>query len=249
MTIFIKSENKVITLNAREIAPARATQTMFGDAEQVSGGLAIAVPGELKGYWELHKRYGVLKWADLVRPTIKLATEGHVVSDYLAGILKSRETVIRASKSLARIYINPKTRKPYVAKDRIKRPELAKTLEMIAREGGVDQFYGGKFTEEVAAEIQAKHGGIISVEDFRNYRVTWGKPVAANLTGGRKLYAHPLPGSGDMLVFMMNTLHEYLPKGKDPVSFVRMAEAMKFAYAFRTKLGDPRSNQEVAKVK
>ena len=40
------------------------------------GGKSIGVPGELKGLWELHKRYGSLPWDSLIQPTIDLATNG-----------------------------------------------------------------------------------------------------------------------------------------------------------------------------
>lgn len=36
------------------------------------GGLAVAVPGELKGLWELHQKYGKMNWSDLIQPNIEL---------------------------------------------------------------------------------------------------------------------------------------------------------------------------------
>lgn len=93
MTIYTKDTRKVETLIARERAPAAANETMFnGMPEEASqeGGLSIAVPGELAGLWELHQKYGALKWADLVAPTIKLCEEGHVMSKYLHTIIASR---------------------------------------------------------------------------------------------------------------------------------------------------------------
>lgn len=103
MTIYTKETRKVDTLIARERAPAAATETMFNgmpeEASQV-GGLSIAVPGELAGLWELHQKYGVLDWADLIEPTIKLCEEGHVMSSYLYNILSSRTQRILDNPSL-----------------------------------------------------------------------------------------------------------------------------------------------------
>lgn len=98
MTIYSKETRKVETLVAREKAPAAANETMYnGLPEKASqvGGLSIAVPGELAGLWEIHQKYGVLKWEELIEPTIKLCEEGHVMSRYLYGIIESRtETIL-----------------------------------------------------------------------------------------------------------------------------------------------------------
>lgn len=103
MTIYTKKSGVVESLIARERAPAAANQTMFtGLSEEASqvGGLSIAVPGELSGLWALHQKYGVLKWADLVEPSIKLCEEGHVMSNYLHSIISSRTERILANPGL-----------------------------------------------------------------------------------------------------------------------------------------------------
>lgn len=42
----------------------------------------MAVPGELKGYWAAHQRFGRLPWADLIQPTIELCEKGYNISDH-----------------------------------------------------------------------------------------------------------------------------------------------------------------------
>lgn len=48
---------------------------MFSDdpATSLFGGLAIGVPGELRGLEEAHRRWGTLPWKSLVMPAAKLA--------------------------------------------------------------------------------------------------------------------------------------------------------------------------------
>lgn len=65
-----------------------------------SGGLSVAVPGELKGYWELHRRYGKLQWSDLFEPTIKLLQRGIYVSGYLANLINVLAVEIISSPTL-----------------------------------------------------------------------------------------------------------------------------------------------------
>ena len=95
MTIFIKSENKSYFLNAREMAPLASNETMFTDTNSSStnGPLAIAVPGELKGYDEAKKRFGnpQLSLMDLFKPTIDLCEKGFKVTRSLERAIKKFE--------------------------------------------------------------------------------------------------------------------------------------------------------------
>lgn len=73
---------------------------MFNNASSTVGGLAIAVPGELRGYGELHKAYGRLPWADLVKPTAELCRNGHRITEYMGRVLKTHRDRIMAEPSM-----------------------------------------------------------------------------------------------------------------------------------------------------
>lgn len=79
-----------------------------------TGGLAVAVPGELMGYWEAHKKYGRLQWFELFQPAIKLCETGARVNNYLAAYLAEKEPMIKNESSLAEILINPDTNKTWI---------------------------------------------------------------------------------------------------------------------------------------
>lgn len=137
MTIYIKNRNLVECMDAREVAPEQATEKMF--AENLSnsspvGGLSIAVPGELKGLWELHKRHGKLPWSETLKPAIQLCRKGIEVTDYLTTIFKMKEKEIRDNPSLSKIFINEATKELWKTGDRMKRLNLAHTLEIIGKE-------------------------------------------------------------------------------------------------------------------
>ena len=97
-TIFIKNTNKIVTLNAREVAPLGAHKNMFEEASSTEGGLSIAVPTEVKGLFELHQRYGKLSWSEIIEPVAEVAENGFKVNNYLAAVLVNREAKIRAIK-------------------------------------------------------------------------------------------------------------------------------------------------------
>lgn len=102
MTLYTKETGKTETLNSREVAPLRADENMFGGDPELSsrGGLSVAVPGELKGYWYVHQRYGKLPWSTLVEPSIDLCLKGHLVTPYLSELFKSQEQKLLDSPTL-----------------------------------------------------------------------------------------------------------------------------------------------------
>lgn len=53
------------------------------------GGLAIGVPGEVKGLEEAWRMFGRLPWAELVQPSIEIARNGFKVSDTILGAIAS----------------------------------------------------------------------------------------------------------------------------------------------------------------
>lgn len=171
MTIYTKETGVVETLDAREVAPLASTEDMFVANPEAAktGGLAIAVPGELKGYFEAHKKYGKLPWKDIFSPIVELCRNGHKVSRYLEKVLKNREKQILNEPSLKEVFINPDTNHTWRQGDVLKRLRLAETLTKIAEEGA-DALYSrnGSLLRPFVEDIQ-NFGGIITEEDLLNY--------------------------------------------------------------------------------
>lgn len=239
MTIWDASSKTANYLDARETAPAKATENMFnGNATLAQfGGLAIAVPGELAGYWAAHRKYGKLKWSELFEPAIALCETGSVVNDYLAKYLLNKEKLIRQQSSLVEILIDQATNTTWKAGDRIKRPRLAETLKSIA-EHGPDIFYNGSIGENLIKEIR-EVGGIMEMDDLRNYKVNWMAPLQTKI-GSMTVVAAPPPGSGAILTFIMNVLNGIIaPVDNQSFMWQRFVETFKWAYAKRTELADP----------
>lgn len=245
--MYSKSDGKAETLIARETAPLSAFESMFVNVSSVSGGKSIAVPGELKGYWELHKKYGKLPWARLFQPTIELCRKGHIVSNYLANILKRGRKTILSHPTLAEIYIDQLTKDIYKVGDRIKRLKLAETLELIAKEGADTLYNNGTLAQRLVKDIRDE-GGNVTIEDLMNYEVRWEKPVVANLQNNKTLYSLSVPGSGPMITFVVNVLNGFLTEGPTVKSMHRIAEAFKYAYARRSELADERFVPEAIEV-
>lgn len=72
MLHYSQKDNKITAFDARETAPAASSYDMFNNKSKTKGGLSVAVPGELRGYWKAHKMFGNLKWNKLFQPAIEM---------------------------------------------------------------------------------------------------------------------------------------------------------------------------------
>lgn len=66
----------------------------------IAGGLAIAVPGEVKGFYTAWEEFGKLPWNDLVQPTIDMLDRGVIVEAGLANVVRQNENRIRLNPGL-----------------------------------------------------------------------------------------------------------------------------------------------------
>lgn len=239
-TLYLKKESKAVTIIARETAPAASTADMFVKNFKLAkrGGLAAAVPGELKGYWEMYKKYGgKAPWKELFTDAIKMCEEGIPVSKGLADqIRNNRDQILRTPGLRERL----QNERGELAKfgEVIKLPTLARTLKLVAEEGpGV--LYNGSLTSGFVKDIQ-DNGGIFTEQDMNSYQVRWEEPVHVQLTAGINFYSAGPPASGQLLGFMLKVLNGTLKPNMDSITNTSIiTETFKYAYALRSHFGDP----------
>lgn len=236
-TIYHKESGKVDTVLSRERAPLASTENMFRNMTEVKGILSVAVPGELKGYYEMHEKYGRVPWKTLIQPTIDLCRSGHIVTEYLARVLELKRKDIFESSSLKEVFVNPETNDLWKTGDKIRRLKYAETLEIIAEEGA-DTMYteNGTIVNLLVNEIQ-ELDGILTIEDFVNYKTEWRDSISSKLRGNYTLHSTPIPSSGMILSFILNVMSGFEPSFS--VKFIhQMIESFKYGYAKRSHLGD-----------
>jgi len=239
-------QGRQLALDFRERAPAAASANMFLDAggEVVPGAsldthLAVGVPGTVAGLFKAHAEHGRLPMARLIAPAIRLAERGFVVSHELAGLLRlHRDRLARWPGSRAVFFRHGE---PLAAGDTLTQPDLARVLRLLSRHGA-DAFYRGGIGDQIVAEMR-RHGGRLAKADLLDYRVVARPPVTADYRGYQVVSMPPPSSGGVHLVQMLNILSGY-PLAEYGAGSSRalhvMAEAMKLAYADRSKyLGDP----------
>ncbi len=247
--MWLARERKVRALDFREAAPAGASRDMFlrgGRADPAlsrDGGLAVAVPGAVKGYAELARRFGTRPLRELVEPAARIAESGWTIGLLDRRSAEERLGCLRTDPAAAREFLVPGPggeRVPPEPGSRGRRPELARTLRLLGRDP--DAFYRGPLAARIAAAARAR-GGVLSEADLAAYRVREREPLWGSYRGHR-LATMPLPSAGGAIVVGLLQALE----GEDPVAggyrperFLHaFAEVEKRLFARRAGLlGDP----------
>ena len=233
--------NDPIMLDYRETAPAQAHRDIFVGMPanaSIFGGLAAAVPGEVRGWEQLHKLYGRLPWHEILAPVVTITRRGFRVPSQLYDRLLLFEGPICEDPALGRIYC-PHGRLVQTG-EVIRLPDLARTYEAIARHGP-DAMYAGPIAERMVKAVQAA-GGIMTMDDLRSYRVMVRMARSITYRNAYRIWATSMPSSGSVVLSALKTMEHFPDMPYDPHDALhthRLIEATKYAYGERTRFGDP----------
>lgn len=223
---------KLHALNASGVAPAAATPDKFKDGMKSAGPLAAVVPGLVRAWDVLHKKFATQPWAQLLAPAIDIA-DGHPISFVMGERLAEDTSKLAKDPGCAGLYL-PGGR-PMQIGETLRQTALAKTLRRIAKDGA-DEFYKG----ETARHLAAAHrhaGGLITEADLAAYAPIWTEAVSTQYRSHRVSVLPPNTCSA-FLLMQLDGLSA-LTSGElvaDPVR--RMAyqmSAMKAAFAAGTE--------------
>jgi gamma-glutamyltranspeptidase/glutathione hydrolase len=231
-------------IDFRERAPEKASRNMYLDAkgeltkDSIEGWRSSGVPGSVRGFEMALTKYGKRTWADNMAPAVELASKGFPVSYALAEGLKGSRN-LAASPESKRIF--QKNGAFYDVGETLVQPELAQTLERISK-NGPNEFYEGETAKRFADEM-ARHGGIISLADLKNYKAIERTPLTGKYKNYTIITSPPSSSGGIALLEMLGILEgtNYEKAGSGSASVIHyQAEAMRRAYADRNEyVGDP----------
>lgn len=243
-----KATGEATTFDFREKAPQSATPTMFLNADGSiayartdSGWLAPGVPGTVRGMELAHKALGKLPWRDVVLPASQLAARGFPLSRALAEDLNEQLRTSFAPFPASMAAYGKPSGKPWRAGERLRLPDLARTLRAIA-DSGADAFYTGWIADSLDAQMRA-HGGAITKQDLANYRAVERAPLHGSYLGYEVIAMGPPSSGGTVLLEVLNQLEalnaERFARTSSDYLHLRI-EAARRAYLDRARfLGDP----------
>jgi gamma-glutamyltranspeptidase/glutathione hydrolase len=246
MTIQFADGRKTF-VDFRERAPLAATANMYLDSvgnvikdSSTAGHLAVGVPGSVAGYETALAKYGTMKRADLIAPSIRLAEEGFVLDQGDVDLLASATDDFRIDPATRAIFLKPDG-SAFQPGDRLVQKDLGQTLRQI-RDGGAAGFYKGPVAQAIVASSQAGKG-IITQRDLDAYKVRELAPVECDYRGYHIVTAPPPSSGGAIICEILNILEGYPLNDwgfRSAQAMHVQIEAMRHAYVDRNSyLGDP----------
>ena len=245
--VYRNAKGKFFALDYREKAPLASTKDMYLDAsgnvipeKSMVGIFSVGVPGTVAGMEEMHRKFGLLPWKDLIQPAIDIARNGHALTSREArGLNANKLDFIKENKGNSYL-INPNNI-DWKKDDQLIQMDLANTLERILRYKSKG-FYQGKTAELIIGEMN-RLNGIITQKDLNGYKPVWRKPIVQSYKNFQIIGMPPPSSGGIALAQLMGMVQKYpLSKwGVTSDSTVQlMIESERRVFADRAKwLGDP----------
>jgi gamma-glutamyltranspeptidase/glutathione hydrolase len=238
---YIAKEHRVVFFNGTGPAPRLATLDQYRKLGEIptTGPYAVSVPGAVAGFDMAWKQYGSLDYHTLLKPAIEAAARGHVLSEWSASnYLEVLPILLKYPASVRALLPNAQ---PPHAGELFPQPDLAHTLETLARDGA-DSFYRGSVAH-MTADSYEKAGGLLRFEDLSGFRAERTEPVHTNYKG-YDIYAAAPNSQGAVLLLALKILEGLDLKSmgfNSPAYLHVLAEAMKLAFADRDQyIADPR---------
>jgi gamma-glutamyltranspeptidase/glutathione hydrolase len=241
---FRKGDKKPFVINYRERAPESSEREHFlkdngsVDPEATAfGPRSVCVPGTVKAFFLLQRKYGVMSASDLLEMLGKAAEEGCRITGYQAQCLNRLRQKLSQSPESKRIYV--KNTGIFREGDIIRNPHLQDTFNVLAREGA-DAFYRGSIAGRIEDDL-LKHGGFLKVCDLQNYELKETEPVCTEIRGST-VWTVPPEGGGPLLLEILNILNRdafFSVEPFTPEFYHLLAQASKIAFIDRIEyMGD-----------
>ncbi len=240
-----EKDGKIQALNASGPAPRAASRQFFLSRGHKfipeTGLFPSTVPGLVASWAEIHQSLGTKSLADLLAPAIDLALNGFPLYPGL---------VNNIDEALKRNRLNPSATKIFAPSGRsaipgeiLVQPDLAKTLQKIAKEG-CEAFYRGSIAESIA-KFFAENEGLLDSQDLRDYRTPWRDPIKSTYQGF-EIFEQPPVSQGIILLEELNIIEGFdlTSMGHNSAEAIHlMVEAKKLAFSDRLAyLADPDFN-------
>ncbi len=219
--------SKVEAYDGRETAPAAASEDLFlgRDGKPVPfydglvGGRSVGVPGAVRMLEMAHREHGVLPWAQLFEPAIRLAEGGFKVSARLNSLLANEKYL--AQDPAARAYFFDPAGKPWPVGHVLRNPELAAVLRAIAQNGS-RALLEGEVAQAIVAKVQGHptNPGRLSLADLAGYQPKKREALCSDYTVAAHAYrmcGFPPPGSGAIAVAQILGILQQTPAAGMPL--------------------------------
>jgi gamma-glutamyltranspeptidase/glutathione hydrolase len=207
-------------------ATVEAVKTVSGsDRMPTFGPLPVTVPGAVAGWFDLLDRFGSRRFAELAQPALRYAREGFRLSEMGAASIERARRRFGDSHAWLDVYGSARAGAVLI------QPDLARTIELIARDGP-DAYYRGPIAKAIAGHVRSL-GGLLQADDLAAHRGEWVDPLSVAY---RDVEVVELPPNtqGVTVLEALRILDQLGPLPADgPDRHHRMIESMKLALSDR----------------
>ena len=203
--------------DGRETAPAaagpldflRPDGTPVPSAEAIFGGRAVGVPGVLPMLQAAHREYGVLPWAQLFEPAVRLAEQGFPLGERLYTLLQSNSQLRQDPQ--ARAYFYAADGRPHPVGHLLRNPALAVVLRAVAAQGAV-ALQQGPVADDLIARVRS-HAvpGAMVAADLASYRAVRREAICTDWRERWRICGFPPPSSGHLALMQVLGLLDTVP--------------------------------------
>ena len=211
MLIYSAADDKVISIDHRETAPAYFSPEVFKQdgvamewQDVVPTGISVGVPGTVLGWQEALTRYGTMNFEQLLAPAIKVAEDGFMLGENFNRISTINEGKFSRFSSASQLYL--KDGKALPVGTHFRNPDLANTYREIAA-GGARAFYEGDIAKDIVAAVNQPPvtsgtrvlTGSMALSDLKDYEVRVRQPIHSTYRGF-DVYGMAPPSSGGIAI-------------------------------------------------
>ncbi len=233
----------VIAYNGSGAAPAAATTQWYADQGiakiERQSPHAVTIPGAVEAWARLIADHGRISLAELLAPAVSYARNGVPIAPRVSTDFASQAALLAQEANVARVMLPGGT--PPAVGQILRQPELADTMEAIAK-NGPDVFYSGAVAENMVGFLQSR-GGLHSLDDFAAHNGEYVDPISTEFRG-HQVHQCPPNGQGVTALMLLNIMQGYDPDPDGPLTAARVhteIEAGRLAYRDRNLyLADPR---------
>ncbi|MFN5756488.1 MAG: gamma-glutamyltransferase family protein [Planctomycetia bacterium] len=176
-------ERRVFGLNGSGRAPSGASLERIGDRPMMPehGASSVTIPGAVDGWCRLLERFGSRSLSRLWEPAVAAAREGYPVGESIAGMWAVASPLLPKYATPHLLKVLLPAGKPPVPGQLVRFPQLADTLEQVAR-GGREAFYVGPVAKAIADTLSA--GGVpTAIADVAKQEAAWVEPLSVRYRG------------------------------------------------------------------
>ena len=250
MLVYIKERDEVFAIDYRSQSSLNADlKSVFKvdlpeDYERANfetvkyGYKASNIPGTVSGLLKVHKEFGKLPLSEILKPVINQAREGILVSYDLEKSIGSTPQLLNDLESKSIYFMNDE---PLKEGSIMKRPDLAKTMQLIS-DNGLDGFYKGPIAQKFE-EAMSLNNGFIDANDMKNYEARFTDPIGINYRDN-KVFTHGPPSGGGLVLLTALSLLEVYDlkkyKSNSTKTYHLLAEVLRRGHNNRShQIGDP----------